>query len=234
MKNKLFAHIVLVNLTIILLISPIAAIEGAPSQWSSAITVKSYHWKASKSELRNLWDSEEQYRDTYLIGGKNIRGGGTSVSLKSDPPDDFDFFNGSRLDLYVIIEGDMAIDELPQYSTDYHLLLLPMKINNDSFFEVLFEEKDLLENLTHSIYVSSLITDTIARAYLKYNNVLDIQYEWDTTTGLLMRKEVTSPSGLQLIVVPGKGNLMPGWNFPIALIAVLIVVLWQIKKRNDK
>lgn len=230
----MYGRITLVNLTIVLLIFPIAAIEGTQPQWSSDITVKSYYWKASKSELRNL-DTEEQYKDSYLIGGANIPGGGTSVSLMSEPPDDFDFFNGSRLDLQVVIEGDMVL-ELSQspYDTDYHLFLLPIKVDNRSFFEVLFEEKRLLENLTRSVYLNSSIKDTKAIVFLKYDDILDIQYEWDTSSGILVRKEVRAPSGLQLIVIQGRASIGPGFNYSIILSAIFLGVLWQIKREKGK
>lgn len=223
------AYLVITTLTLLLLVSPIS-IEGVQSEWSSSITIKYFRWKAVKSELRDL-KTQEQYHETFLIGGINIPGGINAIKLNNTPPSDFDFFNGSRLDLQVTIEGDMGIF-LPQYGSDFHLLLLPISINNMSFFEGLFEKTELLENLTHSIYLNSSITDTTARSYLKYNSVLDIQYEWDITTGILMRKEVTAPSGLQLIVEPTSEISIPGWNFPIVLITVLIVIWWHTKRRT--
>ncbi|UCG00424.1 MAG: hypothetical protein JSW11_12340 [Candidatus Heimdallarchaeota archaeon] len=227
-----YAHFVIITLTLLLLASPTISIEGVQSEWSSSITVKRFRWKALKSELRDL-DTQEQYRENYLIGGINIPGGINTIALRAIPPNDFDFFNGSRLDLSVTIEGDISLDPLPQNGSDYHLLLLPIKIDNKSFFEVLFAKTGLLENLTHSIFLNSSITDTIARSSLKYNGVLDILYEWDITTGLLVRKEVTAPSGLQLIIVPTSEISVPGWNLPIVLLTVLIINWWHKKRKKD-
>jgi hypothetical protein len=218
---------------LLLLLSPRTSIQGGQSEWSSAITGDTYYsWYALKSELRNL-KTNEQYHDKYLIGGINVPGGRNGIFLNSSPTAEFDFFNGSRLVHVVGVEGDIGI-ELPKFASDFHLAILPIKSNNKSFFELLFEEKDLLENLTHSVYLTSSITDTVAKASLKYQDVLDVQYEWNTSTGLLMRKEVTAPSGLQLIVVPGRGNPTPGWNISIVLITILVSVGWQTKRKHAK
>jgi len=202
------------------------------SEWSSAITVKDYHWTASKSELRDL-DTPERYHNRNLLGGINLPGGVNTISLTVEPPNPFNFFNGSRLDLSVVVEGDMDIG-FPQYGSDFHLLLLPIKINDSNFFKALFDERQLLENLTHSRYLNSSVTGSTAIAFLKYNDILDIQYIWDTSTGILTRKEVTASSGYQLIVVRGRSSIIPAWTYPLVLIAVLIVVLQHIINRNDK
>jgi hypothetical protein len=225
-----YTYLVITTLILLLLVFPVP-IEGVQSDWSSSIAIKHFRWKAVKSELRDL-KTQEEYDETYLIGGINIPGGINAIYLNSPPPSDFDFFNGSRLDLRVTIEGDMAID-LPQYGSDYHLLLLPISIDNRSFFEVLFENTELLENLTCSTYLNSSITDTTAQSYLKFNDLLDVYYEWDIATGVLVRKEVTAPSGLQLILVPTNQVSISGWNFPLVLLTVFIVIGFskEIRKR---
>jgi hypothetical protein len=226
-----YTYLVITTLILLLLVSPISS-KGVQVEWSSSMTIKHFRWKAVKSELRDL-RTEEQYQEMYLVGGLNDIGGITSMYLNSTPPNDFDFFNGSRLDLQQItIHGDMAID-LPPYGSDFHLLLLPISIDNRSFFEVLFENTELLENLTCSTYLNSSITGTTAQSYLKFNDLLDVYYEWDTTTGILVRKEVTAPSGLQLILVPTNQVSIPGWNFSLVLLTVLIVIGFskEIRKR---
>ncbi|MHA2226396.1 MAG: hypothetical protein ACXAC8_14400 [Candidatus Hodarchaeales archaeon] len=221
----------LVTLILIFSSSIIISIQGVQSEWSSTITVKSYHWKALKSELRDL-KTNEQYRHNDLIGGINIPGGDNAISLNSLPSTNFDLFNGDRLDIDVTVEGDMVIS-ITQNSSDFHLLLLPIKTNDHNFFTTLFEEKKLLENLTHSIYLNSTISETTAVVNLKYNNTLDVRYEWDTINGQLTRKEVTAPSGLQLIVIPGRGSSMPGWSLIFVLLTILGVAGWEIKRRKE-
>ena len=90
--------IIFINLLIIILISQITPIKGVQSEWSSTLTVKTYYWKALKSELRDL-TTNEQYHNKYLIGGINVPGGSNGIYLNCKPPKEFDFFNGSRLDL---------------------------------------------------------------------------------------------------------------------------------------
>ena len=229
-KMRNYAYLVITALTLILLVSPLS-IAGVQVEWSSSMTIKHFRWKAVKSELRDL-KTDEKYHETYLIGGINIPGGINSIYLNRIPPNNFDFFNGSRLDLQQItIEGDMAID-LPQYGSDFHLLLLPISIDNKSFFEELFDNTSLLENLTCSTYLNSSITDTTAQSYLKFNDLLDVYYEWDIATGILVRKEVTAPSGLQLILVPTNQISIPSWSFPIVIITFLIVIWWYKKRKN--
>lgn len=225
-------YTVFLLLTIVLILSPLFPVQGVTAEWSPAIIVKTYSWYASKSELRNL-KTMEQYRDRYLIGGKNVPGGGNEVSLMSAPPANFSFFNGSRLDLDVTVEGDIGIGPL-QFGSDFHLCLLPLRTNNSNFFEVLFTERKLLENLTHSSYLNSSITNNMATVFLKYHDILDVQYQWDTTTGILVRKEVTAPSGLQLVVVQGRGISMPAWSSPLVLFAVLALVVWYNRHQNGK
>lgn len=229
----LLHHSWIISPLIFVLIFPVIFVPAVNLDWSSAITVKDYRWKAVKSELRNL-NTEEKYRSNTFLGGINIRGGITSVSLRSTPPIDFDFFNGSRLDLFVVVEGDMVIT-LPKYNSDYHLCLLPTILNNVSFFEVLFEEKRLLENLTSSIYVNSSFSDSIAIVSMKYNDILDIQYEWDTATGILLRKEVTSPSGHRLLVIPTDDVTISHASFLPALISLSLFTKWLTfrKKKID-
>jgi len=206
------------------------------SEWSSAITVNTeFHWKASKSELRDLKTEERYAADNLeswtLIGGINLPNGGIRLELRSPPPMDFNFFNGSRLDIDCTIEGDTG-PHLTDDGSDFHLLLLPLKIDNTSFFELLFNEVQLLENLTHSTYLNSSISNSTAAVWLKYNQIHDVKYEWDITTGLLSRKEVTAPSGLQLVVIPGKGVgfISPGWSIGLTLLVVVSLCCWRLIK----
>ena len=85
-------------------------------------------------------------------------------------------------------------------------------------------------------YHDSEITATKAVAYLEYNGILDVKYEWDITTGMLSRKEVTAPSGLQLVVVPGKGKGMDGLTFESLVIAVAVcglLVHWRKRRHRE-
>ena len=202
------------------------------SDWSPDITTKYYHWNAVKSELRSL-KTAEQYHDIYLIGGINLQGGGTAIHLQIEPPMSFNFFNGSRLTIRINVEGDISIVPLT-YNSDYPLLLLPISMNNVSFFQQLFNDIELIENLTKATYTSSSITDTTAIVNVKYNEILDVQYKWKTSTGILVRKEVTAPSGKKLVVTTGRGLIAPGWTFSIELITILVILSSRSRiKRNS-
>ncbi|MFX0087885.1 MAG: hypothetical protein ACFFAU_19695, partial [Candidatus Hodarchaeota archaeon] len=74
-----------------------------------------------------------------------------------------------------------------------------------------------------------------ASTFVKYHDLLDVHYQWDVTTGILVCKEVTAPSGLQLIVVQGKGNIFPAWESPLVLLVLVILVGWfrSVKKRAE-
>lgn len=227
----------LLFLLFIPIISPSVATR---SEWSSAITVDTeYHWKASKSELRDLKTEEQYAPDTLerwtLIGGINVPNGGIRLELRSPPQMDFNFFNGSRLNADYTIEGDTG-PHLTDNGSDFHLLLLPLKMDNTSFFELLFNKVQLLESLTHSTYLNSSISNSKAAVWLKYNQIHNVKYEWDITTGLLSRKEVTAPSGLQLVVISGKGfGFQPiypfgilGWIMGLTLLALGTICCWGL------
>ena len=194
-------QICILTLIVLLLTSPFVTIDGTEVEWFAATTEeRSHHWLPADSNLKKL-NTEERYAGSQFVGGTAIRGGDIEIGLLSAPPTNFDFFNGSRLDMIASIEGDMGINT-PPYNSDFHLLLLPLKIDNISFFERLFAEKLLLENLTHSVFFNSTITTTSAIAHLKYNDILNVKYEWDLSSGKLSRKEVNAPSGNGLVVVP--------------------------------
>ena len=220
------------------MLSPLIISRANESEWSSEITIdKEYFWKASKSELRDL-KTEERYaagliESWYLIGGINLPNGGIHLSILSPPPIDFNFFEGSRLAIDCSIEGDTG-PHINDTGSDFHLLALPLKMDNTSFFEQLFDEKQLLESLTHSVYLNSSIFNTTAVVWLKYNEIHDVKYEWDTTTGLLARKEVIAPSGLRLVVIPGKGigyiNKYP-FYFPEWIVMFSLITIVFIRRR---
>lgn len=197
---------------------------GATSpKWSSTITGQQiHHWKAIKSELRNL-RTEERYFSWNLVGGISIPGGGMVLSLLSPPPSRFDFFNGTRLNVAFSLEGDTG-PHVTVNGSDYHLLLLPTTLDNISFFDQLFREKHLLESMSHSTFLNSTISNTTAIAWLKYSDILDVKYEWDIQTGILIRKTVTAPSGHQLVVIPGKGSPYDGSGVLLNFIPILIIV----------
>jgi hypothetical protein len=181
-------------------------ITAGDTIWASQLeSEKEYHWKAEKSELRDL-EGNEKY--THGIGGINVEGGDNEISLHSIPSSTFDFFKGDRLNISITVEHDMIIGLEPQVSlnsTDWWLLILPLTMNKISFFDILFSEIDLLENLTQSSYIDSDIGKFEAWATFHHNNIHSIEYRWDVRTGFLILKEVSIPSGEKLIIVAGKG-----------------------------
>jgi hypothetical protein len=189
----------------ILIISP-TYITARETIWSSILeSEKRYHWKAEKSEIRDLTGSEKY---THGVGGMNIGGGDNEIYLRSVPNSTFDFFKGDRLNISITVERDMVIGLEPQESlnsTDWWLLILPLTMNEISFFDLLFSEIYLLENLTQSTYIDSDVGKFEAWATFEHNNLHSIEYRWDIQTGFLILKKVSTPSGKQLIIVPGKG-----------------------------
>jgi len=201
-------------------------VEGS-TEWSASASTSIFNWKTTLSQLRD----NRLYYDWDLVGSINLPGGGIRVTVNSIPSNNFSFFEGDRLDFWITVEGDMVIS-VGKFSSDYHLLILPISVNGTNFFELLFGQTELLENLTHSIYINSSISNNIAALNLKYNNSLDVRYEWDIRTGLLKKKSVISPSGLQLIVVPGLGIgfTIPTYYPAIIYLSIIIGILIIGKK----
>lgn len=192
---------------------------GTTTQWSPEIRSQTYHWKAEKAELRDI-EGDERYWEYSLLGGINVEGGDNAIRLRSVPTI-YDLFAGDRLNISWTVEGDSGI--FANNDSDIHLTLLPLSINETNTFELLFSEQETLELLTHSVFVNSTIETERAIAMLKYNDILDVVYEWDTSSGILTRKEVTAPSGRQLVVVSGEG-----WRFGALSPGLIILVITPV------
>lgn len=212
-------HYIFIAIFGILTSHSIMFVEGS-TEWSASASNSIFNWKTTLSQLRD----NGLYLDWDLVGSINLPGGGIQLTVNSIPSNNFSFFEGDRLDFWITVEGDIGIS-VGKFSSDYHLLILPISVNGTNFFELLFGQTELLENLTHSIYINSSISNNIAALILKYNNSLDVRYEWDITTGLLKKKSVISPSGLQLIVVPGLGIGFMPWIYVIPTYFPLIIYL---------
>ena len=224
-------NLTILNLFILLLSYPFISVENVETEWSQSIGW-SGNWHVSNYEFHYEGDN-------YLVGAINAPGGNIMITLHSNPPTNFNLFNGDRLDLQIAIEGDLLLPTLPQYGSDFHLLLLPIKMNGTSYFELLFDEKHLLENLTQSNYLTSTITSTKAIVALEYRETFNIEYEWDTKTGILVRKVVSDPSGNQFVVLMGEGwkdseNLESNRNFLIGIIITSIIIYWLLKRKQGK
>ena len=207
----------------------IMLVEGS-TVWSSSISNSIFNWKSTLNKL-----SGTGYSDGELVGGINSPGGDIQIQVYSIPSNNFSFFEGDRLDFWIGLEGDVAIT-VSKFKSDYHLLILPINVNGTNFFELLFEQTELLQNLTHSIYINSSISDDVAALNLKYNNSLDVRYEWSITTGLLTRKSVSSPSGFKLIIVPGVGRRytsIPTY-YPLIIYFSIIIGILIILQKNLK
>jgi hypothetical protein len=239
--NMKYGNSIFLVLFFIVMILPWGTIQATRSEWFSDITIDNeYHWKAVKSELSGL-ETEERYaadnRESWaLVGGINLPNGGIRSKICSLPSVNFNFFNGSRLDVEYTIEGDTG-PHLTVNGSDFHLLLLPLRMDGICFFDLLFNDIPLLENLTHSTYLNSSISNLKAVAWFKYNHIHDVKYEWDIHTGFLSRKEVIAPSGLQLVVIPGKGSgfidenrFISGWSLGFSLIVIGSLSYWRIIK----
>jgi len=202
------------------------------TEWSVSISTSTFHWKSTLNQLSGTG----LYSDGELIGGINSPGGDIQIHVYSNPSNNFSFFEGDRLDFYIALEGDIAI-EVSKFNSDYHLLILPINVNGTNFFELLFEQTELLQNLTHSIYINSSIINDIAALNLKYNSTFDIEYQWDITTGLLMKKSVISLSGLKLIIVPGIGRrfmAIPSYSLSIIYLSIIIGILITLQKKQRR
>ena len=196
------------------------------TEWGASVSTSFFYWKTTLGQL-----SYNEYPDGDLVGGI---GRAIQINVYSIPSINFSFFEGDRLDLGITIEGDIAI-EVSKFNSDYHLLILPINVNGTNFFELLFKQTILLENLTHSIYINSSISNEFAVVNFKYNDTLDVTYEWNITTGLLTRKSVISPSGLKLIVVPGRGIgfiAIPTYYPSIIYLSIIFGILIIFEKKN--
>jgi hypothetical protein len=205
-------------------------VEGS-TEWSSSFSTSPFNWKSTL----NQFSDSGLYTDGELVGGINSPGGDIQIGVHSIPSSNFSFFEGDRLDLGISLEGDVVIT-VSKFKSDYHLLFLPINVNGTNFFELLFEQIELLENLTHSIYINSSISGGVAALNLKYNNSLDVRYEWSITTGLLTRKSVISPSGLKLIIVQGIGRrytAIPTY-YPLIIYLSIIIGIILILQKNLK
>ena len=227
MKRTYYIYIAIFG---ILTSQSIILVEGS-TEWSASISTSHYNWKSTL----NQFSDTRLYPEGDLVGGINSPGGDIQINVKSIPSNNFSFFEGDRLDFSIVLEGDVVI-EVSKFNSDYHLLILPINVNGTNFFELLFKQTELLENLTHSIYINSSISDVVAALNLKYNNSLDVRYEWSITTGLLTRKSVISPSGLKLIIVPGIGRRytsIPTY-YPLIIYLSIIMGIIIILQKNLK
>ena len=200
------------------------------TEWSDSVSTTNYNWKSTLNKL-----SGTGYSDGELVGGINSPGGDIQIDVYSIPSNNFSFFEGDRLDFWIGLEGDVAIT-VSKFKSDYHLLILPIDVNGSNFFELLFEKTELLENLTHSSFVNSSIINDVAALNLKYNNSLDVRYEWNIATGLLTKKSVVSPSGFKLIIVPGVGRRytsIPTY-YPLIIYFSIIIGILIILQKNLK
>jgi hypothetical protein len=224
-------HIIFIVIFGILTSQSILFVKGY-TEWSTSISTSQYNWKSTL----NQFSGTGLYSDGELVGAINSQGGDIQIHVYSIPSNNFSFFEGDRLDFWISLEGDVAI-EVSKFNSDYHLLILPIEVNGTNFFELLFEQTELLENLTHSIYINSSILNDIATLNLKYNDTLDVRYEWDITTGILTRKSVISPSGLKLVIVPGIGRrfmFIPTYYPAIIYLSIIIGILFILKKVHVK
>jgi hypothetical protein len=197
--------------------------------WSNEIiNSESHYWKATRSQLRDL-STEEKYDENHMVGGINVPRGGTQLYIENYNGT-FDFINGDRLDIFLVVEGDMII-ETPDYVCDYHLLLLPIKINITNFFDLLFEHVDLLENLTQSKYISSNINSNLGYLKMKVNNSLNSTYIWDVTKGILLSKTVVGLSGRSLHVeyigTDRNPSLLPIDTISLNLAFLMLIVFYR-------
>jgi hypothetical protein len=204
-------------------------VEGS-TEWGALNSTPTFNWKSTL----NQFSRTELYPEGELVGGINSPGGDIQIEVFSFPSDNFSFFEGDRLDFGIGLEGDVSIT-VSKFKSDFHLLILPIGVNGTNFFDILFEHTELLENLTHSIYINSSIINDVAALNLKYNDTLDVRYVWDITTGLLMRKSVISPSGLKLIIVPGIGRrymAIPTYFPSIIYVSIILGILIILKKKK--
>jgi hypothetical protein len=175
----------------------------------------------------------------------NLLGGGIRIQIESLPVDSFKFIENERLNFTLSVEGKVI--EIPGVNvSDYHLLILPVEENNSSFFDLLFEQVVLLEKLTNSSYINSSILESSALLNVNYEGIYTVKYEWDTSTGFLVKKAVIFQDIKVLEVIRGIGyGYRPIRDFfidhifeilPIAVIAFLtfLMILLGRKKNMDE
>ena len=198
----------------------------SPTEWSSNIKINTnYYYIAQKSELRDLKTEEKYHND--LIGGHNIPGGDTRIMITNNLSSDFNLFEGDRLQLTGAIEGDIGL-ESPGH--DYDLIFLPIVVNGDSFFQLLFDNETVLEQMTEADFVTGKMTEHMAIATLKINDFLNTTYTWDLNTGILLEKQVQAKSGKMLLIVM-KGDYISGYDLAEVLGGFLLLEIVIIRKR---
>lgn len=193
------------TLILILFLSTLLQVDSSSLWYTTIKENNTFHWKVEISELGTI-TGDEKYNDWKLVGGLNRENGDIKARVEQTPLGVIDFFSDdlNRIDISITIEGDMGVHDF-EYNSDFPLLILPILHNNNDFFTELFNNKLLLENLTKSTLVKTDIINDIAIAEMKYEERLDIKYQWNTTTGLLTSKLVTAPSGSKMLVNQGKG-----------------------------
>ncbi len=246
---------------------PFSRGSAVTSVWSETVTLDTtYHWHVEKTNFQEY----PEFEQSDLAGSDNVDGGDIAISIEgvyeastsgSSPlmvqgrdiralqavsnetlPNDFDFINGDRLMLSVVIEGDMGKpvnNNQSRYHSDWHLFILPITVDGQNFFEILFNNVKLLENMTKGQLVDSSITASEARARFIFSNQLNVTYRWDVTTGLLQEKTVEAIDGGVLKVVPGEGTRfgltpegVPGYVLMSTVVAILFGVLPILKRHR--
>ena len=121
-------HFILIAIFGILTSPSIMLVEGY-TEWSSLLSTSTFHWKSTLNQFSDTW----LYSDGELIGGINSPGGDIQIHVYSNPSNNFSFFEGDRLDFYIALEVDVAI-EVSKFNSDFHLLILPIDVNGTNFF----------------------------------------------------------------------------------------------------
>ena len=267
--EKIFSLSVLI---LLLLVASAVKVSAVNTTWSSEIQVgKTYHWHVEKTNFRgsetfnesNLAGSDSidggdiaitiedvhqanvtgETSQPELVGNQEIDGIISANQNSGELPSDFDFISGDRLELSVVIEGDMVKEvnnEQERYHSDWHLFILPISVDGQNFFEILFAHEDLLSNMTQGEFIGSEITESQASARFKLDEHLNVTYIWDVTSGLLKEKRIESDDGGMLKILPGEGKVfeaaptnVPGFLL-VTVLATMILGMLVIKKNHVK
>ncbi len=240
-------------------------VSGAITVWSSQVQANiPYHWQVEKENFNGT----ERFNQSWLAGSFSINEGDISITITegddesslgetSTPnlkvkvqhpiyqrtalPEDFDFFSGDRLKLSIVVEGDQVIDansDQAKFHSDWHLFILPIQVNGQNFFEKLFNHVFLLENMTHGTLIGTSINSGLAIAQFRFDDNLNVTYEWNTTNGFLSEKKVVDDRGGLLRIIPGEGKMFDGdaesthgFTFVFIVITATIITFLSKKKK---
>lgn len=212
--NKIIPTFVLLTLLILSMVSRISA----ETVWADQVDESdSITFTVIPGEFEKIQDQQDYNAG---LGHDGRDGDKYIVDPISGMTSDFDLREGDRLELEITKNDDnIRINS----SSDYHLIFLPIKKDSTSYFDLLFNDTELIEDLTGGRYLNSTV-DNIVELFVEYDSDYIVKYEWDNVTGTMISKVVWDEEGNKLQILPNpNAGLVPISNSSIVLSIIIIV-----------